>query len=74
LQDALAKNPERFRYQTSFSDCWEAYKFYLSANRQHQKVAKHHDKPTIWNAGTIPTGMARKAYPQNASFLSPTLQ
>ena len=32
--------PERFRYQTSFSDFWEAYNFIYQQTGQHQKVGK----------------------------------
>jgi IS1 family transposase len=32
--------PERFRYQTSFSDLWEAYNFIYQQTGQHQKVGK----------------------------------
>lgn len=35
-----ARIPERFRYQTSFSDFWEAYNFIYEQTGQHQKVGK----------------------------------
>jgi IS1 family transposase len=35
-----ARIPERFGYQTSFSDFWEAYNFNYQQTRQHQKVGK----------------------------------
>jgi IS1 family transposase len=32
--------PQRFRYQISFSDFWEAYNFIYQQTGQHQKVGK----------------------------------
>jgi IS1 family transposase/transposase-like protein len=53
--------PERFRYQTSFSDFWEAYNCIYQKTAQHQKVGKesgqtNHMEP--WN-NTIRQWMGR---------------